>query len=101
MRDSGCLARDKFLVISEGDHMLIYIFVIFLLLGTVLYFHFVCRPMLVHRMTLISFRLFRKTLGNLREFFGQMVHPLAKNCPYAYTYRNDPCQQPLVSSIRD
>ena len=32
-RDSGCLARDEFLVISEGDHMLIYIFVIFLLLG--------------------------------------------------------------------
>ena len=73
-RDSGCLVRDKFLVISEGDHMLIYIFVIFLLLGTVLYFHFLCRPMLVHRMTLVSFRLFRKNLGNLREFFGQMVH---------------------------
>ena len=35
-RDSGCLARDEFLVISEGDHMLIYIFVFFLLLGTVL-----------------------------------------------------------------
>ena len=30
--------------------------------------------MLVHRMTLFSFRLFRKNLGNLREFFGQMVH---------------------------
>ena len=28
-RDSGCLARDEFLVISEGDHMMIYIFVIF------------------------------------------------------------------------
>ena len=34
---TGCLARDEFLVISEGDYMLIYIFVIFLLLGTVLY----------------------------------------------------------------
>ena len=58
-RDSGCLARDEFLVISEGDHMVIHVykFVIFLLLGTVLYF-----------------RLFRKNLGNLREFFGQMVH---------------------------
>ena len=33
-RDSGCLARDEFLVISEGDRMLIYIFVIFVLLGT-------------------------------------------------------------------
>ena len=62
-RDSGCLARDKFVVISEGDHMLIYIFVIFLLLGTVLYFHFLCRPMLVHRMTLVSFRLFRKNFS--------------------------------------
>ena len=35
-------------------------------------------------MTLVSFRLFRKNLGNLKEFFGQMVHrprrpPLAKN----------------------
>ena len=28
----------------------------------------------MHGMTLLSFRLFRKTLGNLREFFGQMVH---------------------------
>ena len=82
-RDSGCLARDDFLVISEGDYMLIYIFVIFLLLGIVLYFHFICRPMLVHRMTLVSFRLFRKNnLGNLREFFGQMVHrPPGKKLP--------------------
>ena len=45
--------------------------------------------MLVHRMTLFSFQLFRKNLGNLREFFGQMVHPpppppLEKDCPYAY-----------------
>ena len=30
--------------------------------------------MLVHGMTLLSFGLFRKNLGNLREFFGQMVH---------------------------
>ena len=30
--------------------------------------------MLVHGMTLVSFGLFRKNLGNLREFFGQMVH---------------------------
>lgn len=34
-QDSGCLARDHFLVIFEGDHILIYIFVILLLLGTV------------------------------------------------------------------
>ena len=31
--------------------------------------------MSAHRMTLTSFRLSRKNLGNLREFFGQMVHP--------------------------
>ena len=77
--DSGCLARDEFLVISERDHMLRYIFVIFLLLGTVLYFHFICMTMLVHRMTLVSFRLFRKHLGNLREFLGKwFTAPLAK-----------------------
>ena len=34
----------------------------------------ICRPMSVHSMTLASFRLSRKNLGNLREFFGQMVH---------------------------
>ena len=33
------------------------------------YFHFMCRPLLLHRMTLVSFRLFRKHWGNLREFF--------------------------------
>ena len=35
----------------------------------------------------VSVRLFCKNLGNLQEFFGQMVYrppPLAKNCPYAY-----------------
>ena len=44
------------------------------------------RPMLLHRMALVSFRLFCKNLGNLHEFFGQMVYraPLAENCPYAY-----------------
>ena len=30
--------------------------------------------MLLHRMGLVSFRMFRKNLGNLREFFGQMVY---------------------------
>ena len=33
------------------------------------------RPMLLHRMALVSFRLFCKNLGNLHEFFGQMVYP--------------------------
>ena len=47
------------------------------------------RPMLLHRMALVSFRLFCKNLGNLHEFFGKMVYPpppLAENCPYAYFY---------------
>ena len=32
------------------------------------------------------FNCFCKNLGNLQEFYGQMVYcpPLAKNCPYAY-----------------
>ena len=54
----------------------------------ILLFHMYSRPMLLHGMTLVSFRLFRKNLDNLREVFGQMVHPLpsplAKNCPYSY-----------------
>ena len=33
---------------------------------------FICR--LLHRMGLVSFRIFRKNLGNLREFFGQMFY---------------------------
>ena len=32
-------------------------------------------PILLHRMALVSFRLFRKNLGNLQEFFGQRVNP--------------------------
>ena len=50
------------------------------------HFHMPVRPLLLHRMALVSFRLFCKNLGNLQEFFGQMVYrpPLAENCPYAY-----------------
>ena len=33
------------------------------------------RPMLLHRLALVSVRLFCKNLGNLQEFFGQMVYP--------------------------
>ena len=33
------------------------------------------RPMLLHRMALVSVRLFCKNLGNLQEFFGEMVSP--------------------------
>ena len=45
-------------------------------------------PMLLHRMALVSSRLFCKNLGNLQEFWGQMVYrpPLAENCPYAYAF---------------
>ena len=32
------------------------------------------QPMLLHRMALLSFRLFCKNLGNLQAFFGQMVY---------------------------
>ena len=32
------------------------------------------QPMLLHRMALVSVRLFCKNLGNLQEFFGQMVY---------------------------
>ena len=32
------------------------------------------RPMLLHRMALVSVRLFCKNLGNLQEFFGEMVY---------------------------
>ena len=32
------------------------------------------RPMLLHRIALVSFRLFCKNLCNLQEFFGQMVY---------------------------
>ena len=32
------------------------------------------RPTLLHRIALVSFLLFRKNLGQLREFFGQMVY---------------------------
>ena len=44
------------------------------------------RPMLLHRMALVSFRLFCKNLGNLHEFFwaNGLPRPLAENCPYAY-----------------
>ena len=31
------------------------------------------RPFLLHRMALVSFRLFCKNLGNLQDFAGQMV----------------------------
>ena len=38
------------------------------------HFHMLVRPMLLHRMALVSVRLFCKNLGNLQEFFGQIVY---------------------------
>ena len=38
------------------------------------YFLVGCPCMLLHRMALVSFRLFCKNLCNLQEFFGQMVY---------------------------
>ena len=32
------------------------------------------RPILLHHIGLVSFLLFCKNLGNLQEFFGQMVY---------------------------
>ena len=37
--------------------------------------HLPVRPMLLHRMALVSSRLFLKNLGNFQEFLGQMVYP--------------------------
>ena len=42
--------------------------------ATFIYFHMLVRPMLLHRMALVSVRLFCKNLGNLQEFFGKMVY---------------------------
>ena len=44
--------------------------------------HMPVPPTLLHRIALVSFLLFRKNLGNLREFFGQMVYrPPGKKLP--------------------
>ena len=48
---------------------------------------FICQDDLCcFNVALISFRLFRKNLSNLIDFFGQMVYrpPWQKNFPYAY-----------------
>ena len=42
------------------------------------YFHFICRPKLVQSITLVSSPLFRKNLGNLREFFLMHAHLIFK-----------------------
>ena len=48
------------------------------------------RPTLLHRIALASFLLFRKHLGNLREFLGKwFIALLAKNCPYGYGHDSE------------
>ena len=37
-RESGCLTRDEFLVIFEGDDTMIYMYILALLLGTVVHY---------------------------------------------------------------
>ena len=37
-RENGCLTRDEFLVIFEGDDIMIYMYILALLLGTVLHY---------------------------------------------------------------
>ena len=58
---------------------------------------------LVASFGLISFLLFRKSLGNLREFFGQIVYPPppspGKNCPYAYECTYKEVQQESTEQI--
>ena len=39
-------------------------------------FHFIRRPMLLHHMTLVSFRIIRKNFGNLRDFWANGLPPL-------------------------
>ena len=54
-------------------------------------------PMLLHRMALVSFRLFCKNLGNLQEFFGQMVYrppwPKIARTPMADVLLNLACSR--------
>ena len=48
------------------------------------YIHFVCRPMLVYRMTPVPLRLFHKNLGNLQVFFrasGSLLPPASNKWP--------------------
>ena len=51
------------------------------------------RPMLLHRMALVSFRLFCKNLGNLHEFFGQMVY----RSPWPKIARTPMCDKVIKS----
>ena len=51
--------------------------------------------MLLHRMTLISFRLFRENLGNMRELFGQIVLTTPPPPPWQKIARTPMCSSKL------
>ena len=60
------------------------------------------RPTLLHRMALVSFLRFRKNLGKLREFFGQMVYrPLAKKLLVRLWSNSTVCWQVRWSNAPD
>ena len=76
---------------SQFFHMFVYGDVVYARLaidpGKLYRATFICQDDLCCcNMALISFRLFRKNLGNLKDFFGQMVYrpPWRKKFPYAY-----------------
>ena len=57
--------------------------------------------MLLHRMALVSFRLFCKNLGNLQEFFGQMVYrpPWQKIARTPMTISNKNRQKAILTGL--
>ena len=60
-------------------------------------FQFICWPMLVHRMTLVSFRLFRKHLGNLQNFWFHRLPWQKIARQYAYAKNAVNCERQLGS----
>ena len=57
-------------------------------------------PMLVHRMTLVSFRLFRKNLGNLRKFFHPPPLVSFTTVFRLVTQRSSPQEERCVTSLK-
>ena len=49
------------------------------------------RPTLLNRMALVSFRQFCKNLGNLQEFFGQMVYCAPVSCKHPQSKQLSRC----------
>ena len=68
------------------------------------HFHVPVRPMLLHRMALVSFRLFCKNLGNLQEFFGQVGYrppwPKIARTPMVLNVLTDPWHFQVRERIR-